>query len=207
MKRLFIITVLLLVTSIGFSQKVTENIPKFDQKPIHFGFTFGFNAMDFAVKLSDDFASPSKIDEIYSVTSIPRYGFHLGPVSNFRINNVLELRALINLTFGQRDLEYLVRNVSKDGVVDYEIITMSLASTYIELPILLKYRSTRMGNYRPYVIGGINPKIDLAARKEVKDNEGPVIRLQKYDLAYEVGFGVDFYLEYFKFTSEIKFSR
>ena len=34
----------------------------------------------------------------------------------------------------------------------------------------------------------------------------PKIRLKNFDLAWEVGFGIDFYLPYFKFSPEIKFS-
>jgi len=46
----------------------------------------------------------------------------------------------------------------------------------------------------------------LAAQKKIKEEEMPKIRLNKFDLAWEIGFGIDFYLPYFKFSPEIKYS-
>ncbi len=64
----------------------------------------------------------------------------------------------------------------------------------------------RINNYRPYLIVGINPKIDLAAQKKIKEEEMPKIRLNNLDVAWEVGTGIDFYLPYFKFSTELKYS-
>jgi hypothetical protein len=83
---------------------------------------------------------------------------------------------------------------------------MKLASTFVEFPLLLKYKAKRINNYRPYVIAGINYKLDLASKKKIKEEEMPKIRLKQGDFAYEIGFGIDFYTTYFKFSPEIKFA-
>jgi hypothetical protein len=54
------------------------------------------------------------------------------------------------------------------------------------------------------LIGGGNYRIDLAARKDYDEAENRYVRLKRSDLYYEIGFGIDFYLKYFKFTTELK---
>ena len=68
----------------------------------------------------------------------------------------------------------------------------------------------RLNNSRPYLIGGLNFRYDLAGKKEFDDpgvnGSESFIRLNKADLYYEVGAGIDFYLPYFKLTIEAKMS-
>ena len=82
-----------------------------------------------------------------------------------------------------------------------------LESSFLEFPFLLKYKGERLNNVRPYLIGGFNFRYDLAAKKEF-DTEKPVyIRLNKPDLYFETGAGLDFYLKYFKLSVELKMSN
>jgi len=83
---------------------------------------------------------------------------------------------------------------------------MKIESTYIDLPLLLKYRATRINNVRPYLIGGVNVRNYMARNKEFNEDEEIYIKLRPFDIYYEVGVGVDFYLAYFKFSTEIKYS-
>jgi hypothetical protein len=81
---------------------------------------------------------------------------------------------------------------------------MVIESTFLDLPFLLEYKSKRINNFRPYLIGGGAFKWDLAAQKTVKQEEMPKIRLKPWDMYYAVGFGTDFFMQYFKFALEIK---
>jgi hypothetical protein len=45
----------------------------------------------------------------------------------------------------------------------------------------------------------------MAGRKDYEQN-GPYIRLKKPDFYLEIGFGIDFFLQYFKFSPELKVS-
>ncbi|MCK5169493.1 MAG: PorT family protein, partial [Bacteroidales bacterium] len=65
-------------------------------------------------------------------------------------------------------------------------------------------KATRINNTRPYLIGGINVRNDMARNKEF--TEKIYIKLKSFDIYYEIGVGVDFYLAYFKFSTEIKYS-
>ena len=46
--------------------------------------------------------------------------------------------------------------------------------------------------------------IDLASQAKTKNPE--IVKLNSKDFSFEAGFGLDFYLEYFKLSTEIKFA-
>jgi hypothetical protein len=83
---------------------------------------------------------------------------------------------------------------------------MRIESTFATFPLLFKYRSIRLNNYRPYIIAGVNYCLDLESEKRIRDEEKPKIRLAKNDFYIEAGFGIDYYFPYFKFSTELKFS-
>jgi len=200
-----LITLLLILISVNlFAQDNTpKNLPNFDKKKLHFGFTIGTNIMDFSIIKADNFLNDEVVDYIYGIENKRNAGFHLGPISNLKLGKYFDLRLLINLSFGQRDLTYYFADTSNSNTLTST--TMKIASTFIEFPLMVKYKSKRINNYRPYLIGGINTKIDLAARKKIKDDEMPKIKLKNTDLYYEFGFGIDYYLSYFRFSTEIKY--
>ena len=199
---LFVVLICLSLSSYAQIRRV-KNLPNYDKKQLHFGFTVGFNTMDFTLKNSDLFWG---LDEVYGIENERSVGFHLGPVSNLRLGNYFDFRALIDLSFGQRTLLYKVAQDTIGGYPPFFTHKMEIESIFVEFPLQIKYKSVRINNYRPYIIAGINPKIDLAARREIKEEEMPKLRIQNTDLYYEIGFGVDYYLQYFKFSTEIKFA-
>ena len=48
--------------------------------------------------------------------------------------------------------------------------------------------------------------MDIASQKDIVNEDFVVLKLQPHDLTGEIGFGMDFYLEYFKFSPQIKVS-
>jgi hypothetical protein len=189
----------------SFAQNArVRNLKAYDQKVLHFGFSVGFNMMDFNIHQSDNFFN---LDTVYSVENTSSLGFNLGPIVNFRIATYFDVRALILLSFGQRDMHYRIANTDTAYYKEpFSTHDMILESTFIEFPLLLKYKAKRQSNYRPYLIAGFCPKYDLAAQKKIKEEEMPKIRLNQLDFYYEFGFGIDYYLEYFKLSTEIKFA-
>jgi hypothetical protein len=207
MKIIIFFLTLFISFSLSAQQKKVQNLPNFEHKLLHFGFTVGTNVMNFGITLNDNFFDEKKFNQIYSIESHSIPGFHLGPVADLHLGEYFDLRLLIDLSFGQRNLNYLI--VADTSALNPVLTahTMKIPSTYMEFPLLLKYKAARLNNFKPYLIAGINPKIDLAAQKKIKDEEMPKIRLKRTDLAWEAGFGIDFYLPYFKFSPEIKYSR
>ena len=174
-----------------------QNLPKYDQQPIHFGFTLGINSSKFVIDRVGDL----KIrDTIYSVESEPVSGLNLGILSNLRIGNNLDLRFIPTLSFCQRNLNY--NFIYNDTTRSFS--TKTIESTYLEFPFDLKFKSNRVNNYRIYVLAGWKYQIDMVSQAKVKKTDKDILKLKRNDYGYEIGLGFDFYLTYFKFSPEIK---
>ena len=167
---------------------------------MHFGFTLGMNSMDFIIE-----KDLTVIDSLIQIHNVRQSGFNIGIVADWHMHKFLSLRFLPTLSFGQRNLEYLFDSEPID-ILELK----QVESTYIEFPLVLKYRSARYGNFAAYVIGGGKFIIDLSSQKDVDNNVSPeeqVIKLKKTFMMYEVGIGTDIFMEYFKFSAEIKLSN
>ena len=177
------------------------NLPKYDQKPYHFGFSLGFNKFDFSIKNVKGF---NQMDSIQVLQSTPQFGFNINIVTNLKLNDYLDLRFIPGLSFGSRTLEYSLI-VNNDKLIH---ISKLIESSIIEFPLSIKFKSARYENGRAYVLGGIKYALDMASQAGKTDSnpEDKIIKLKRNDLCYEMGFGLDFYFEYFKFSPEIKFS-
>ena len=196
MKKVLSILIFVLVAQNSWAQRHTVplNLPNYDRKPLHFGFLLGINSMDFKI-------TPKAIqaDTLFILKSQDQKGFNLGIVSNFRLGRNTDLRFLPTLSFAERDINY---TIEIDG--ELEEIKKDIESTFIEFPVNFKFKSNRYNNGRAYVLTGLKYNIDLASQKDIDDEGQELIKLKKSDLMYEVGFGIDFYLEYFKFSPELK---
>jgi hypothetical protein len=81
----------------------------------------------------------------------------------------------------------------------------SIKSTYIHLPILLKYSANRYNNIRPYILVGFSNSFNLSSNQNSPDdNSNGTFKLKTNSFYYELGFGIDFYLQYFKFSPSIR---
>ncbi len=195
MRRAVIVIFLLIFPfAASVAQRVhVRNIPEHDQKPLHFGFTIGLNTMDFRI-LPSDFAVE---DDLFPEVSILSPGFNINVVSNFKLGHFLDFRVLPGIAFGQRQIDYY-----SDSVL---VNSQKLESSFIEVPLIFKYKSVRINNYRPYIIGGVNFRYDLA--KNFSEDDNVYLKLKPFDTYLEIGFGIDFYLPYFKFSTELKFAK
>ncbi|HNT93943.1 MAG TPA: porin family protein [Bacteroidales bacterium] len=173
-----------------------KNDSNYDDRLLHFGFSMGVNSMDFIAKMKPESDLTAEV-----VTLKP--GINIQIVTDYRPATYLDLRFLPGVSFGQRTINFYNENAEK--VYDTQI-----ESSFLEFPLSLKAKGMRLNNSRPYLIGGLNFRYDLAGKKEFDDpgvnGSESFIRLNKADLYYEVGAGIDFYLPYFKLTIEAKMS-
>lgn len=211
-------------------------LPKYNMEKYHFGFQIGFNQMMYSLKYIPNFQNEAqdpnswpnapinidKVDElyVYDLTTQKVPGFTVGIIGNLRLGNYFDLRFIPSLSFGERKLDYTF--VTKDidpspGDEQFATynITKSIFSTFVEFPWLIKYRSKRYNNIGGYIIGGINPKLDLATQKKdrieinMENTQTTVIdniQTKRFDIAAEIGAGYDFYNQWFKMGVEIKMS-
>jgi hypothetical protein len=143
---------------------------------------------------------------IFSILSSPSYGFTVGIVSNLRLGNYFDLRFIPSLSFGERYIDYRFMKF-RDGERTLVDQRKNIPSTFIELPLHIKYKSKRLNNFRAYVLGGVNTRIDLASQAKKRKDAGLVqVKLSRGDIYGELGVGFDFYFEWFKFGTEVKMS-
>lgn len=173
------------------------NLPKYDRQRFHFGFILGINKTDFVI---DRVASFSLIDSLYTVESKGTSGFNLQIVTNMRMGEHFDLRFLPGLAFASRNLVYTFEK----GRPLSNVVTKKVESTFVELPLDVKFKSARLNNFRAYVLGGVKYSIDMVSQAKVKAKDKEFVKLQRNDYGYEIGVGCDFYLPMFKFSPEIK---
>lgn len=189
------------------ASKTVLNRPRNEERFIRFGIGIGLNVMDFRLLNSGALSKPVLYDDstrFFGTVNRLHPGFNVNALMRFRINNDMHVRILPGICFGQRDLTFY--NIGKNGDREWEDIKMPIESSYIEMPILFCYSVPRHSNVRPYVCAGVNVKADMAAFKKLKLENKQYLRLQKFDLAYEIGFGIEFYFYYFKMAPELKWS-
>jgi hypothetical protein len=177
----------------------SKNLPNYDNRLIHWGFTFGINKLDFIVIKSQNFYNAPSDDNLYGIAHKWLPGGHLGPIFEIRLLKFLTFRTLITLNFQQRSLIYYFNQGSAPLQID-------IPSTFVQMPLLFKYHGARYGNMRPYIIAGAAPTFDISALKRPQTNV-PRVYLSAFDTYGETGLGIDWFLQYFKLSTEIKFGR
>jgi hypothetical protein len=211
-KRFFYILILLLIVfRVGAQRVKVNNLTTFDNKRIHFGFTLGLNETDFDFSyyqvmkdnskflLSDNsLDSPLRDKAVRADISTLVPGFTVGIVSNLRLTESFDLRFLPGMSFGERRLVYNipVHDLNSDNTAYY-----SIKSTFLDFPLLLKYKARRMNNQRPYLIAGLAYRVDIS-KTGVED----LVRTKPFSSYVETGVGWDTYLEFFRLSTELKFS-
>jgi len=199
-KYLLIIIILLSpLISNGQRYKKPQNLVKYDFKKIHFGFTLGINALNFNVKKSNNSLNN---DTLLSILAQNQKGFNLGIVSNLRLGRYTDLRFIPTLVFGERILDYGFNKAN-----NLTTNSKRIESTLIDFPISLKYKSARYNNFRTYIICGVKYSLDIASQYKIDDEGQELVKLNNHDFMIEGGFGIDFYLQYFKFSPQIKLSH
>ncbi len=176
------------------AQRINRNVflhyQEVDSKKFHFGFTLGFNYMDYNFCFS---AEPKIRTEVANI----KPGFNVGVIADYKLNKDFSIRILPGLEFGSRSITFIKENNKLKG--EFE-------SILIDLPLVLKYKASRLNNARPYFISGIGFKYDIQADKGIKPEDNIFIRTQSFDYYCQFGFGIDWYFPYFKWSTEIKFA-
>ncbi len=175
---------------------------KYDKRAFHFGFLLGYNQFNYNISSKPDLA---EYDSLMMVNTRSLSGFSLGIVTNLRMGKYFDLRFIPGLSFGDRYVNYTIRYASGTEIVTAK----SVESVYLDLPLLVKFKSSRMlNNIRAYVLAGGQYSFDMiSAKKKKSPNNGDVVlKLNPHDVQAQVGVGLDFYCTYFKFSTEFKMS-
>lgn len=172
-----------------FNDKV-QNLPYADNRRWHLGFSIGAYASDLRLT-HNGYITPEgeewRIDQ-------PNYqpGFCVNGLFDLRLNNYFSLRLSPGMYFGSRDIT--MKEINSDARE-----RQNIKSTFVVLPVDIKFNGIRYRNSRPYITAGVMPAFDVAKKRS------DILQLKTSDIYLSVGFGCDFYLPYFKLNPEIKF--
>lgn len=197
MSKKIVIFVLLICTNFSlFSQRErVDNLPTFDNNKFHYGFYLGVNQNDFKLNLREsDFAEAD-------IQVIPTTGFNVGLIVDLRLHKNVNLRFEPGLVSNSKDIifKHLKGNPNAQDSI------REVGSTYMHVPLVLKFSTDRYKNIRPYLLAGISYDYSFSSNeKDADDNFAGQFRTTSNNFMYEVGIGIDFYLYFFKFSPSIR---
>lgn len=163
-------------------------------KALYWGISLGLNTSNFRI---DRQPHSEANDTILSIDDKSQPGFNLGLIGNWQFNRYFDLRFIPNMTFGEKLIQY--NTIS--GIADNRIKT-----TYISLPVHIRYKSEPVNDWRLFVVAGL--KYELNIDPQVKTTSEPnKILLQKSGVSMEYGIGLQYFFPYFIFSPELKYSH
>ena len=187
--------VLLILVTFGqplmaqFNEKPVLNKENEDKAFLNWGYFLGVNQYDFKFNYKND-AKDVLVDK--------SLGFNVGLIGEMRINEFLDARFEPGLLYNSRTLGF-------PGFAEENDALREVKSTYINFPVLLKVSTRRLGNWKPILLGGVSTSMNLGSNEtSLDDNSAGTFRMKKWVYNYELGFGIEFFLEYFKFTPSIR---
>lgn len=186
----------LMITAVFFAQRDrVQNLPNFDNVKIHYGFYLGLNQNDFKL----NYKNSTIVDPDISI--LPAAGFNVGLIAELRLHKNLSLRFEPGLVTNSKKIIF---NHLKTSSNPQDSIR-EISSTYLHVPLVLKFSTDRYKNIRPYLLGGISYDYNLTSNeKNQDDNSAGQFRMKTSDFMYEVGIGIDIYLNFFKFSPSIR---
>ncbi|MDW5287846.1 porin family protein [Formosa sp. PL04] len=220
MKKLIVIVFCILISQSGFAQLFSKekilNNENFDKDRFSYGYFLGFNYYGFDFDYNEevletipgdpDLGIPKRTVDKTAIQVESKIGFNIGLLGNMRINDYLDLRFEPGLYITNRNLIYSEEYFSgmPDAPTDVDLIR-EIKSTYIHLPLLVKFSAKRLNNFKPFIVGGVSMSINLNSNEDnPNDNSSNQFRMVTNTYYYEIGVGIDFYLPYFKFTPSIR---
>ena len=202
-RQLLYILFLLVALSSAAQQRRVQNKPYIDLRPLHLGISIGLNMQDVEfenvgpqmITMPDGTSMPANI---LCDADMWNPGFSVGVLADLRLHQHFSLRVSPTMHFGSKHLVFRnLLDLNESGRPTET--TQDMKNTYLSVPVDLKFSAQRFNNYRPYVIAGLTPMVNLTG----KDQD--YIHLKRYDLLFSVGLGCDFYLPFFKLIPELKF--
>jgi len=179
-----------------FTKERLLNRENHDKKKYRWGYYLGFNSLDFKIDHVEDRAALPLSEQ--DIITNKQVGFNVGLIGNLRINDYVDLRTEPGVIFNTRELFF-------PNIPDLRQNTREIQTTAVHIPILLKLSTKRLNNFKPFIVGGISTSINLSSNEDnPDDNTVGEFRTKTNLLNYELGFGIDFFLPYFKFTPSIR---
>jgi hypothetical protein len=179
------------------------NMPDSDDKWYHIGIVIMGTSNRFQFNQHPRFL---QYDSVMVSNPNNSFGFGIGGMHTFRISHRFEARVVFpQLLFVNKSINYNLKypNSSND---ETPVMNQQVESILLGVPIQLKLKSDRIGNFRVYMMGGVKFETDLTSKASSRNAEN-FVKLKKADLGIEAGIGFNFYNKMFIFSPEIKISN
>jgi hypothetical protein len=174
-----------------FSKEKIKNLENFDQKTMSWGYYLGFNSYDYKFDYNEI------TEDIITESSA---GFNVGLIGDLRLNDYFNLRLEPGIVFATRNLTFPNPSLTTVAQMEREV-----TSTYIHVPLLLKFSTKRSNNWKPFIVAGASWSNNLSSNQDSPDdNSTGQFRQTSSVFNYELGIGIDLYLFYFKFSPSIR---
>lgn len=193
MLRKLLPVLLLLIAGQVYAQ---FNVHELGKKKIYFGIAVGVNVADFTIIRN---AMRKENDSIRAFRPVVGPGFNLGIIGNYQFHKYFDLRFIPTLSFSDKSIEYTQKGSPT-------ILKKTVQSIYLDFPVLLRYKSKPIKDFRIYVIAGIRYDFDLASNQKSR-RALDIVKLRRHDVAVEAGIGFMYYFPYFILSPEFKFTH
>lgn len=195
LRKVLLLVLILASTTHLFSQREKVlKLPSFDKPLFHYGFYLGMNSNGYKVSYKPSFVTKPEVEVQSSV------GFNVGLIADLKLHNNFNLRFEPGLMSNTKTLVFNHMSGETESRRTREV-----GATFLHLPIILKASTNRMNNIRPYVLGGISYDYNFSSNENNNDdNFAGNFRTKTSNLFYEVGIGIDLYLNYFKLSPSIR---
>jgi hypothetical protein len=200
-KQFLLLPILIFLSSSLAAQESELNRPDHDNLPYYFGITIAYNSSTLHPTKNAQFLQQ---DSILSVEPGSSGGLALGMLATLRVSNHFELRANPQLIVGGS--KYFTYDLSTPLPTESFVEVKTLPSTIVDFPFQVKFNSDRIHNFRVYMMSGMKFDIDLASNSAAR-NAQDLVKLEKYDVGYELGIGFNFYLKFVTLSPELKLSN
>ena len=168
-----------------------KNLPYIDHRRVHYGFALGITMIDVNFQHTGHLADDGAVWYVESPALNP--SFCVGLLGDLAFTEHLNLRSCPMFYFQTREITFRNNTVGNTH-------KQSLKTSYLEVPVSLKYSARRLNNYRPYMMCGASVFYDFTHEKEK-----PIV-FNHWDLGLHIGLGCDFYLPFFKLVPELRFN-
>lgn len=176
-----------------------SNLHEFDQSIFGWGYFAGVNRFDF--KISPNSAG-MKNKDVFALDVQNSIGLHVGLIGKMRLHKYLDLLLEPGVYFVNRKIVF--ENASNNPMARSGG-ERKIRSTYLNLPLILKFNGERFHNIRPFLSAGMGYSLNLESNEKKKaDNLEGIFRMKTHNFNWQAEAGVEIYLPHFKLTPSVK---
>ncbi len=175
----------------------SANYRDFSSKPFFFGLTLGYNQTNYKIFRSGFFLTS---DSIVGINSAKGQGFIVSVISNLKVGESVDFRLMPTFSFTERKLAFDLINSSKP------LLERKAESVFIELPFQVRYKTNPYKDMRAFVLGGVKYSFDVSNKNRAIEANN-ILKIAPTDFSIELGGGLQFFMPFFIFSPEIKYSH